>query len=1125
VVSRLCFYYLAPVQFIADLHIHSHFSIATSQELKPEFLDYWARIKGIQVVGTGDFTHPGWINELREKLQPAEPGLFTLKPDCRMPIPFLSMEQDSEQTRFLLSAEISNIYKKAGKVRKVHNVILAPDFQTVERIQQTLLRYKFNITSDGRPILGMDSRDLLELTLSCSENILFIPAHIWTPWFSALGAQSGFDSIEDCYADLSPFIFAVETGLSSDPPMNWRCSFLDKYTLVSNSDAHSPEKLGRNANIFDTRLEYGSIVQALKTGDSGQCRGTIDFFPQEGKYHYAGHRKCGICWDPDETDRHGGVCTVCHKPVTMGVLNRVNELADRKKGSEKPNRLPFHSLIPLKEILSEIHGTGTETKQIKLAYQNLIQKAGSEFSILLHEPLDNLANYAGSVLVEAIRRMREGKVIIKPGCDGEYGQIRVFEKGEAEMLQQNGSLFGEADTSRQRSEAASRQKSGSAAERSDVPTKVGINSQQSAACPRFVSLAGISSGAKRHPDESRDRQEAGDHDQAKIENRQLAIDNKTGFGLNAEQQEAILHHTGPALVVAGPGTGKTRVLTQRIAFLINHHHIEPGKILGITFTNKAAGEIKERMKTLVNENLCRDLTLCTFHQLGYSILKENVSKTGRECPFSVINEEEKAYLLSTRVNADKKVIPDLSDKITFLKQEVTPISSAREDAGYIRAYQSCLEQNNLFDLDDLIYESVILLRDHPEIADAWRQRYPWILIDEYQDINQAQYELVRLLMQAEEPNLFVIGDPNQAIYGFRGASVKFINRFRSDFPAASIYGLTRSYRCSDQILQASRQVIGNDVGEPPVLYGLRKDVKVKIVSHPTDRSEAEFVARTIEKMMGGLRFYSMDSQISSGEQEEGISSLSDFAVLCRIGRQMDVLEKAFADHSIPCQKVAEDPFFRQKPVRTLLGLLKLAHHPKNQLLGHKLIHEADVIPFHPDQVRQFVQGLSVETALGMLSQSFLKNRPDPDETILKKLLAFARNYGNDHEAFLQFTELGTSADTLEAATEGVRLMTLHASKGLEFKCVFIVGCEEGLLPFSLFEGMESDPEEEKRLIYVGMTRAMKHLYLSHALQRSMMGKVFHPRRSPFLDRIEQNLTEILHSERKRNPQRDQLSLF
>ena len=1077
--------------FIADLHIHSHFSVATSQELRPEFLDYWARIKGIRVVGTGDFTHPGWISELREKLEPAESGLYTLKPAYRMPIPFLSAEQQSQPTRFLLSAEISNIYKKNGRVRKVHNVVLAPDLKTVERIQQALLRYKFNITSDGRPILGMDSRDLLELMLSCNGDIFFIPAHIWTPWFSALGAQSGFDSIEECYADLTSFIYAVETGLSSDPPMNWRCSFLDRFTLVSNSDAHSPEKLGRNANLFNTRLEYGAITGSLKTGNPEECLGTIDFFPQEGKYHYAGHRKCGVCWDPEETGRHRGICPVCGKPVTMGVLNRVNELADRPDGQVKETRLPFHSLIPLKEILSEIHASGTETKQIRQAYQNLIQKAGNEFNILLRDPLAELARYAHPVLVEAIRRMREGRVIIKPGFDGEFGQIRVFGKGEVEVLWQHESLFGEGEWIASRQSAVGSQQS------------AGIRKQEAVDTGRLTVC----------------------NSQLEIENRQLTIDNKPESGVNAEQQKAIQHFIGPALVMAGPGTGKTRVLTQRVAYLIRQHHADPEEILGITFTNKAAGEIRERMSSLAGEDVCRKLTLTTFHQLGYSILNTQAAAMGRKVPFCVVGEDEKEYILRHVLAIDKNHLQDLGDHITRFKQEAghEPVAPGVKEP--MAVYQSYLAENNLFDLDDLIYETVVLLRSHPDIAEIYRRKYHWILIDEYQDINRAQYELIRLLAAGDEPDLFVIGDPHQAIYSFRGADVRFIQRFREDFPIASVYGLTRSYRCPDPILRASQQVIASTLEEPVVLYGMPEQVKVKITSHPTDRSEAEFVARTIEQMMGGLRFFSMDSQISSGEQDEGISSLSDFAVLCRIGRQMDVLEKAFADHSIPYQKVAEDPFFRQKPVRTILSLLKLAHHPEHRLLFQKLHQEGDVIPFYPEQLQKTIPGLGVKDAILNLLQSFLKSPPDPDDLTMRKLLTLADDYGNDHESFLQFTELGTSADTLRAATEAVRLMTLHASKGLEFKCVFIVGCEEGLLPFSLFEGMRSDPEEEKRLLYVGMTRAMRHLYLNHASQRVLMGRIYSMKRSSFLDQIEQDLTERLYSEGKRKTQKDQLSLF
>lgn len=1074
--------------FIADLHIHSHFSVATSKDLKPEFLDYWARIKGIRVVGTGDFTHPSWLCELKEKLEPAEPGLFRLKKAYRIAIPFITKEKDIGFTRFLLSGEISNIYKKSGKVRKVHNVILSPDFETAERIQQELLKKKFNITSDGRPILGMDSRDLLELSLSCNEAIFFIPAHIWTPWFSALGAQSGFDSISDCYTDLTQHIYAVETGLSSDPPMNWRCSFLDRFTLVSNSDAHSPEKLGRNANIFDTELSYAVMMQALQAGDPTRFLGTIDFYPQEGKYHYAGHRKCGICWDPEETTRNRGICPVCNKPVTMGVLNRVAELADREDVSDRPNRLHFHSLIPLKEILSEIKGSGPESKQITQAYQQMIRLAGNEFNVLLNDSLEQLAQYGSPALVEAIRRMRAGEVLIRPGFDGEFGQIRVFGHGEAASFMQRESLF-ETDQSWQGKTSGLRKaKSG----------------KQTAKAERKV---------------------AGIVDPLTFDNRQSAIDNIRAKGENPEQQQAIEHFKGPALVLAGPGTGKTRVLTRRIVHLINRYHVPPSHILGITFTNKAAGEMHARMKTLVAESHGEEVTLVTFHQLGYNILNEHADKTGRTHPFSVIEEEEKRYLLIHEIGIDRSLADDIAQRIGHLKQETGPGNAKGDITGHFNRYQSYLRDNSLFDLDDLIYETVRVFHSHPDILESYQQKYQWILIDEYQDINRAQYELIRLLMPDPGSNLFAIGDPHQAIYGFRGADVVYINRFLDDFPGAVQYGLKQSYRCSNQILQASGQVISGSDNQSPLLLGIIKNVKIRIVSHPTDRSEAEFVARTIEQMMGGLRFFSIDSQVSSGEQQEDINGLSDFAVLCRIGRQMGLIERAFDDHSIPFQKIAEDPFFHQKPVHTIIGMLKLARHPMNRLLYLSLSKEEGIVPFTPEQLTSFIRDKGVQDAIRMIAASFFRQKPNPNDPDIKRLLAHARDYDDSLEAFLRFVALGVNTDTYQPYTEHVSLMTLHASKGLEFPCVFIVGCEEGLIPYSLLGKIPSDPQEEKRLLYVGMTRAKTYLYMSHALKRSLMGKTYNPRRSPFLDAIEKELIEHHWAAGKQTKNKDQLSLF
>jgi uncharacterized protein (TIGR00375 family) len=411
--------------FFADFHIHSHYSLATSRELIPEFLDYWARIKGITVIGTGDFTHPKWTKELQEKLVPAEEGLFRLK-DSLIKKELLSAQQLAHKVRFLLTAEVSSIYKQAGKVRKIHNLIFAPDFETTARIQKTLEERGGNIRSDGRPILGISARDLLEITLNANDKAFFVPAHIWTPWFSVLGSKSGFNTIDECFLDLKDHIYAVETGLSSDPEMNWHCSFLDAYTLISNSDAHSPEKLGREANRFNTSLEYSAIIDALKTGDPEKFLGTVEFFPAEGKYHYDGHRDCGISFHPDETRVHAGLCPRCQKPLTIGVMNRVKELADRTDPQQRKNRHPFSSIIPLKEIIAQITGTRPSAKKVAAEYTELIQLFGSEFEILLQTPIEKIKKSGREKLADGISRMRTGEVTLKHGYDGEFGTISVF---------------------------------------------------------------------------------------------------------------------------------------------------------------------------------------------------------------------------------------------------------------------------------------------------------------------------------------------------------------------------------------------------------------------------------------------------------------------------------------------------------------------------------------------------------------------------------------------------------------------------------------------------------------------------------------------------------------------------
>ena len=407
---------------IADLHIHSRFSMATSKEGTPENLDFWARKKGISLIGTGDFTHPVWREELKERLVSEGNGLYRLRDAY---VKEESRKFPGEGTRFVVSGEISSIYKKNGKTRKVHNVILLPSLEAADAMAQRLEKIG-NIHSDGRPILGLDSHDLLEMMLDvCPEGIL-IPAHIWTPHFSVLGAKSGFDSLEECFEELAPYIYALETGLSSDPAMNWRISKLDRYQLVSNSDAHSPSKLGREANLLDIDCSYEGLYRAIQTGEG--LEGTVEFFPEEGKYHFDGHRKCGVSLSPVEAERLGGICPVCGKKLTMGVDHRVEQLADRAEGFVKKDGKKYESLVPLPEVISACMGYSTASKKVQGCFEQMIQTLGTEFDILRNVPSEDIKSCAGERIAEGIENVRTGNVKRIPGYDGEYGKIELFDE-------------------------------------------------------------------------------------------------------------------------------------------------------------------------------------------------------------------------------------------------------------------------------------------------------------------------------------------------------------------------------------------------------------------------------------------------------------------------------------------------------------------------------------------------------------------------------------------------------------------------------------------------------------------------------------------------------------------------
>lgn len=971
--------------YYTDLHIHSKYSRATSKSCNLEELALWAKKKGLSLISTGDFTHPAWFNEIKDKLVPAGEGVYRLRPDIEK-----ELQLGENPVKFLLSVEISTIYKKGDKTRKVHHVVFVPNIETAHVFREKLGAIG-NIKSDGRPILGLDSRNLLETVLESGENSFIIPAHIWTPWFSVLGSKSGFDSIEECYEDLSEHIFAVETGLSSDPQMNWHVSKLDKYRLVSNSDAHSPSKLAREATVFNHNPDYYSLMHALKTGEG--YVGTVEFFPEEGKYHEDGHRKCNVCLTPEETKKLNGICPVCGKPVTIGVSYRVNELSDRKEIITPPATAgKVFSLVPLQEIISEIMQVGPQSKSAVCEYERLVYRFGSELAILQDIPTDEISK-ASTLLGEGISRLREGKVIKHAGYDGEYGVIRLFE--DSELVKKN-----------------------------FVNLKLDIDIPQDDV-KTLLEKSAINIIANTN---SNDCEKVNEEKHVK-------------HGLDEFQQSAVVNEKNQLLIVAGPGSGKTTVLTQRIVHLINDKNIAPQNCLAITFTRKAAQEMRERLAKLLNGN-AKSVNIHTFHSLCFSILKENYEKAGLSKDFIVMSEQEKSLC---------------KDEIILEKA---------------------------LGFDDLILLSVKLLSEDENILNIYRNRFKYTFVDEYQDIDENQYKLIRLLVP-DNGNIFVIGDPNQAIYGFRGGDAKFFNNFTEDYPDAQIINLKNNYRSTNSIVDASNQMINsfNIIS----MYD-KPHEKITIHTAPTDKAEAEFVASTIESLIGGHSFFSLDSQRSEGD--ECNYSFSDFAILYRTSSQLPPIIEAIKRTGMPFVNLSNDLLCEKKPIRNFL----------NNLNDNEMVSE---------QIKSSYNELAKEV----------------DEYILKYLLNLAENH-NDKNGFIHEISFLTEADTLDKRSDRITLMTLHSAKGLEFKCVFIVGLENDILP--LYRSKEPDEvEEERRLLYVGMTRAKERLFLTHANRRKWLGTYKNLPVSPFLEKIKDELLKLSRFEKvyEEKDNSEQLSLF
>ena len=1120
------------MKYIADLHVHSKYSRATAKNLDLEHLYIYAQLKGITVVATGDFTHPAWFSELAEKLEPAEDGFFKLKPEiataCDREVP----PSCRRPVRFVLSTEISNIYKKNDRTRKNHNLVLMPDMDAAARFNARLDAIG-NIKSDGRPILGLDARNLLEITLETSPDAFLIPAHIWTPWFSLFGSKSGFNTIKECFEDLTPHVFAVETGLSSDPPMNWRVSDIDGLTLVSNSDAHSPSKLGREACLFDTGLSFSDMRQALESGSPDKYLGTYEFYPEEGKYHFDGHRACGISFSPDITRQHDGNCPVCGKPLTLGVLYRVEELADRDP-DEKPDRHhPFYSIVPLEEVLSEILGVGPKSKKVTAAYNNVLEKIGPEFEVMYETPVEDIQKSGQLLLDIAIERIRNGDIQLTPGFDGEYGRVKVFQPEEIGALKGEVSLF--SDTPLEQAE-----------DNTCRPVPVPPPCTAGSKPARQPSLPGLADDPP-------------------------ATDQPADIfsGLNERQLEAVVYGDGPLMIIAGPGSGKTHTLTCRIARLLRDNKVRPQNILAITFTNRAADEMSRRLGEMTGgAAVCPRVS--TFHAFCYNILK-----TIKNTVPVILDEADQRQLLSDALQrvdisdpATKKQSARFAEMISRAKQQllvpgddlgkIAPEIPSQELAAAYQAYQDLLESYGLMDFEDLITIVVNRLEADETFRKKCQIQYPYIFVDEYQDINYAQYRLIRALVPPGG-NICVIGDPDQAIYGFRGSDTVFFKTFDRDYPGAATICLEKNYRSTETILSASYNVISSqqeNTQRVRVYSGISGQPAITVAGLASDRAEATFVGKTIESLVGGLGFFSIDFGKAGYEDPQKAYAFSDMAILFRTRAQAAVFAEILSSAGIPCHLSSRDNMYSAAGIAELISLLRLcndcgsmidfkrvlsagegrqtggtldaldAWNKKHGLTINKML--SALIRFPVDGI-----GSTVQTRLAALAENLLdirekartmrtdeqllyilKKRPDIQSLIERKektretrdlLIKTAREKGADPASFLAGVSLVSDADVLLPRADRVRLMTIHAAKGLEFPVVFVAGCEDGYLPLRRSDNDTVDMDEERRLLYVAMTRARDQLYLTYAHRRRIYGKTTPRRISPFARDIESRL--------------------
>jgi uncharacterized protein (TIGR00375 family) len=1200
--------------------------MATSRDCNPENLQQWAIYKGISLIGTGDFTHPGWREELKAKLEPAEEGLYRLRPDFRR----LDEEYPagSLPVRFVVTGEISSIYKKDGRVHKVHHLLILPSLEAADELSRRLEMIG-NIRSDGRPILGLDSRLLLEMMLEACPEALYIPAHIWTPHFSVFGANSGFNSLEECYGDLKEYIYAVETGLSSDPPMNWRLSALEQLTLISNSDAHSPKNLGREANLLNTELSYPGLRQALISRNSDKFLGTLEFFPEEGKYHLDGHRDCQVRWEPAQTRAAAGICPVCKRRVTVGVLHRVEELADRAEGFRPQNARPFESLVPLPEIIAAAIGVGVNSKKVGQQYRSMLTQLGPELNILRETPLEQIAQVGGELLAESIRRMRAGEVEAQPGFDGEYGKIQLLPPKARKRLLGQTFLFEEAEL--EISEAADFGKPLSPTA-SNLPDPCPAHKIKEEAPALATATAGVLTASDATaPVAAADTASGFSAALYSLEQPEIIS------GPNPEQQAVITAEQGPVVVIAGPGTGKTHTLVRRIAYLIQEQKVPPHQITAVTFTNKAAREIRSRLAKLLteprqadderntdqqiidernerntgqqiasvqseriidkqiagerNERMANDpvaqMNVGTFHSICLDLLRTFL---GSDRLLLVLDETDSRRVFAEVIQERDRKLSRHSDKLfrelSFCKsQGLMPASPeiSPELSPLYQAYQERLAEYQALDYDDLLLKTVEVFETAPEakaaaLLEQLRQRFSYLLVDEFQDVNPVQYRLVKAWAGTGE-NTFIIGDPDQAIYGFRGADFRFFGQFQADFPQAQVFQLRLNYRSAPSILETAAAVITPDpklkAASP---YPAKADLRAvrsrqSQIQHwvvPSAVAEGIAICQEINRLIGGatmLQSHGQGAGLNRGsiESDEAVvRGFSEIAVLYRTGRQAAILEECLQKEGIPYRVMGRESFLDNPAVRALLSFLWTLLNPADDFhfyfclnnpvfgLNQKsiaLIRETSrhsgcsawdamqVLLADPAKqktavikklqavaatIEKYRAQADIKSPQQLLTDWIRENKTEEKQhregEAIKRLLSIASSYTSLAD-FLEHLVLAAEADherlgnSAVGFSEAVTLMTIHAAKGLEYPVVFITGVEDGLIPLKPRKGRQlsaPDLAEERRLFYVGLTRAKDELILLSAKHRNMPGcrEAASSQSSVFLQQIPEALLTV-----------------